>query len=117
MRSASSEAPRPPGPPSQTRGGRGTIAILLTLWLGAAGGFGAEQPRLLTAKELADARKLYVGKCAKCHKFYEPRKYTDADWRTWMDSMSRKSKLKPNQEELLNRYLDAYRSGQIERHR
>ncbi len=39
------------------------------------------------------ARGIYVGKCAKCHEFYEPRKYSEADWRKWMGKMSEKSKL------------------------
>jgi cytochrome c553 len=67
----------------------------------------------LTAQDLAAARKLYVAKCAKCHRFYEPTNYTEVNWQRWMESMSRKSKLKPPQQELLNRYLDAYRAGQL----
>jgi cytochrome c553 len=67
----------------------------------------------LTVREKTDARRLYVAKCAKCHGFYDPTHYAEPDWRRWMGSMSRKSKLKPAQETLLNRYLDAYRTGQI----
>jgi len=63
--------------------------------------------------EKVRARKLYVVKCAKCHKFYEPRLYRDAEWEGWMDSMSQKSKLKPADEALLRRYLSAYRAGEI----
>lgn len=65
----------------------------------------------LTEKDLAAARKVYVAKCAKCHQFYEPKKYEEADWKTWMDKMNRKSKLKEKQADLLNRYLDLYRAG------
>jgi len=71
----------------------------------------------LTLKDAAAARKVYVAKCAKCHKFYEPRDYSDADWGLWMDKMSRKSKLSAEQEALLKRYLNAYRAGQIEKAR
>jgi cytochrome c553 len=71
----------------------------------------------LTLKERAAARKVYVAKCAKCHKFYEPRNYSEADWGLWMDKMSRKSKLSAEQEALLKRYLNAYRAGQIEKAR
>jgi hypothetical protein len=67
----------------------------------------------LTPKELAAARKIYVAKCAKCHRFYEPKEYSEADWRTWMEKMGRKSKLKPAQSEMLNRYVDEYRAGRI----
>lgn len=67
----------------------------------------------LTAKELAAAQKLYVAKCAKCHRFYEPNTYNETDWQRWMDRMNRKSKLKPPQAELLDRYLGAYRAGKL----
>ena len=72
----------------------------------------ADTPELTPKEELA-ARKMYVGKCAKCHKFYEPRNYNEVDWRKWMEAMSRKTKLKPEQDKLLNTYLDAYRSGTL----
>lgn len=49
--------------------------------------------------------KLYVAKCAKCHKFYEPAKYSEADWEMWMTKMSKKAKLKPDQQEELTRYI------------
>ena len=67
----------------------------------------------LTAKELQAARKIYVAKCAKCHRFYEPTNYTEPDWQTWMEKMNKKSKIKGEQAALLNRYLDAYRAGQL----
>ena len=69
----------------------------------------------LTSKDAAAGRKTYVAKCAKCHKFYEPRNYGEADWQRWMNSMSRKSKLKPDDEKLLRRYLEEYRAGRIEK--
>jgi hypothetical protein len=67
----------------------------------------------LSAGDLAKARKIYVVKCAKCHRFYEPNDYSEADWQRWITSMSEKSKLKPAQSELLGRFLDAYRAGQL----
>jgi hypothetical protein len=50
-------------------------------------------------------QKLYVAKCAKCHKFYDPAKYSEADWEMWMTKMSKKAKLKPAQEAELSRYI------------
>lgn len=67
----------------------------------------------LSAKEITAARKIYLAKCAKCHRFYEPTNYTEPAWRVWMEKMNAKSKLKPAQAELLNRYLDAYRGGRL----
>jgi hypothetical protein len=90
---------------------RAFIFIGMLLLIGAGRTF-AGQPEL-SSKEVLDAKKLYVAKCAKCHKFYEPKGYSDPAWQKWMDSMSRKSKLKPEQEKLLKSYLDAYRSGEV----
>jgi hypothetical protein len=59
--------------------------------------------------EISEARDLYVAKCAKCHRFYHPAGYSELDWTYWMKKMSRKSRLKPDQEELLSRYLGAFR--------
>ncbi len=59
--------------------------------------------------EAVAARQLYVAKCARCHKFYSPAKYSSVVWHSWMDKMSRKAKLKPAQEELLARYLEVFR--------
>lgn len=56
------------------------------------------------------ARKLYLTKCAKCHKLYEPKKYSDADWEKWMGKMTKKSKLNSAQTELLTRYLETLRN-------
>ena len=68
----------------------------------------------LTAVELKDARKLYVGKCAKCHKLYDPDGYTPEKWDEWMVKMNRKAKLKPEQAELLARYIAAGKAGQVQ---
>ena len=68
----------------------------------------------LSPAALESARKIYLAKCAKCHKFYEPRKYSAAEWDRWLESMSRKSKLKPAQEKLLEAYLEQYRAGTID---
>lgn len=51
-------------------------------------------------------RQLYVTKCAKCHKFYNPANYSDEDWQKWMAKMSKKSKLTAEQSELLSKYIE-----------
>jgi hypothetical protein len=65
---------------------------------------------VLSEKETREAQKLYNLKCAKCHKFYDPAGYAQPEWNDWMLKMSRKSKLKPAQHELLSKYLEAMRS-------
>lgn len=82
------------------------------LLAGAAASAGTPEP---ANEEFSAARKTYVAKCAKCHKFYEPRDYDAGEWKRWMDAMSRKSNLKPDQEDLLRKYLEAYRAGKIQK--
>jgi cytochrome c553 len=67
----------------------------------------------LSSKDLEAARKIYVAKCAKCHRFHDPKNYSDSAWQGWMGTMSRRSKLKPDEERLLTRYLEAYRAGEV----
>ena len=55
---------------------------------------------------LAVARKLYMTKCSRCHKLYDPRKYDDAEWSDWMTKMSHKAKLKPGQPEMIADYVE-----------
>ncbi len=72
----------------------------------------------LSPQEVSEATKLYVAKCARCHKFYNPAEYSDAEWHSWMTKMGRKARLKPDQQELLSRYLEAFRAaqkGQVEK--
>ena len=65
----------------------------------------------LSSQALSDATGLYTIKCAKCHQFYDPAKYSQAEWDSWMRKMSRKARLKPGEQELLSQYLGAYRSA------
>jgi len=63
----------------------------------------------LSALEVHNARKLYIAKCAKCHKLHDPAGYTDPEWASWMAKMSKKARLKKDQKELLSRYLETLR--------
>lgn len=63
----------------------------------------------LSPTEQRAAQETYEIKCAKCHKFYNPADYSQEDWDMWMKKMSRKSKLKRTQGELLTRYLQTFR--------
>ena len=89
---------------------RTAVLFLLVLVAAASAAAGTDE---LTGKEITAGRKVYVAKCAKCHKFYEPKSYNEADWGRWMEAMSRKSKLKTEPDKLLRRYLDEYRAGRI----
>jgi hypothetical protein len=82
------------------------LAFTLALALALAG-TGTGQ---LTRRERTAARNLHEAKCAKCHQAYEPKDYSEEEWRLWMTRMSLKANLTPAEEKLLNRYLDAYRA-------
>ena len=62
-----------------------------------------------SAAELSHGRMLYANKCAKCHKFYDPAGYDNAEWKMWMRKMSRKAHLTNEEEVELARYLGLYR--------
>ena len=64
----------------------------------------------LSPARAAQARTLYLAKCAKCHDLYDPRAYNEVDWQRWMIKMKKKSKLKNDQFELLTNYLSNVRS-------
>ena len=64
----------------------------------------------MSPETAAVGRKIYVNKCARCHKFYDPAGYNAAEWDSWMTKMSRKAKLKPDQTATLVEYLAAYRT-------
>ena len=51
-------------------------------------------------------RKIYLTRCAKCHKFYNPAAYTDKEWAKWMQKMQKKAKLSDAQEALLSSYIN-----------
>lgn len=63
----------------------------------------------LTDAEVKAARKLYLSKCAKCHKLYDPAGYDDAAWQSWMAKMTIKAKLNEQQADLTSRYVETIR--------
>lgn len=63
-----------------------------------------------TPEEEAAGRKVYTGKCARCHKLYEPGRYDDKSWDSWMTKMRDKAKLKDDQYQQLTAYLEALRA-------
>jgi hypothetical protein len=77
---------------------------------------GAVRAAGLNLEDVADAQTLYAIKCAKCHQFYNPNAYAAREWDKWMRKMSGKAKLQPAQEELLARYLAAFRQQPADAH-
>jgi hypothetical protein len=86
--------------------GQGPILVPPTAAQNSSG-----SPAPLSFRETTDAANLYTAKCAKCHKFYDPRSYSDRAWNSWMRKMARKARLTLAQEKLLSAYLDSIRQG------
>ena len=61
--------------------------------------------------ERAQARKLYLVKCAKCHRLYDPAAYEDPAWEQWMIKMKKKAHLNDEQSERIRRYTETLREG------
>jgi len=64
----------------------------------------------LSKTEKDAGKRLYIRRCAKCHRLYQPADYSPDEWRLWMNKMTRKAKLTPEQQKLLSRYLDGDRA-------
>ena len=50
-------------------------------------------------------QKIYVAKCARCHKLYNPLSYSDGDWDAWMPKMKKKAHLSDREYQALNAYV------------
>src|SRR5882724_7668941 len=81
------------------------ISISALMALSLAGCAGPALAKDVSGAADSAGHKLYVAKCAKCHKFYDPAKYSEADWEMRMVKMSKKAKLKPEQEAEVSRYI------------
>lgn len=65
-----------------------------------------------SSRQPLPAEKLYVLKCAKCHELYDPKNYSDTDWNFWMTKMRKKSKLKPEEFDLILSHTEMLRGAQ-----
>ena len=70
---------------------RATTFALVIVALAAASVSAAEPAHA------AVARNLYVNKCARCHKLYDPAAYDEAQWKQWLLKMQRKVRLTDEQ--------------------
>ena len=85
---------------------RPRLSLFITLVLA----MGLARAAQLARKERATPKDLYETKCAKCHRLYESKDYSEEEWRLWMTNMCRKAKLSREQEKLINSYLNDYRT-------
>ena len=68
----------------------------------------------LSSEDASAARKLYQNKCGRCHKFYNVDNYPDPAWNMWLEKMTAKAKLTPDEAGLLSRYLQTLRPNHAE---
>ena len=84
------------------------LSLVLAIFCGCAGPSTHVEN---AADETSAGRKLYILKCAKFHKLYNPAKYSDEEWGKWMIKMSRKAKLNSEQSQLISQYVDTTLRG------
>ena len=62
-----------------------------------------------SSERIEKAKKLYLVKCSKCHRLYDPKEYEDAAWSKWIGKMKKKAHLNEDQYEQISNYLDSVR--------
>ena len=60
---------------------------------------------------MESAKKLYLMKCSKCHRLYDPKEYNDESWSKWMEKMKKKARLNNDQYERISRYAGYLRKA------
>jgi cytochrome c5 len=55
--------------------------------------------------ELAAGKNLYDNSCAKCHKLYEAKKFTQEEWKPILTRMQKKAKLDDTQMASISNYI------------
>jgi len=56
---------------------------------------------------LAEGKNLYENNCAKCHKLFEPKKFTKEEWTPILVKMGKKAKLDDTQMASITNYIDS----------
>ncbi|MFH6992322.1 cytochrome c [Flavobacterium sp. FlaQc-48] len=55
--------------------------------------------------ELAEGKNLYENSCARCHKLYEAKKFTQEEWKPILTRMQKKAKLDDTQMASISNYI------------
>ncbi|MBF4516236.1 cytochrome c [Flavobacterium sp. ANB] len=55
--------------------------------------------------ELAEGKNLYDNSCARCHKLYDPKKFSQEDWKPILTRMQKKAKLDDTQIASISNYI------------
>ncbi|WP_374175412.1 cytochrome c [Flavobacterium tructae] len=54
---------------------------------------------------LAEGKNLYENSCARCHKLYDPKKFSQEDWKPILVKMQKKAKLDDTQMTSISNYI------------
>ncbi|MEO8534633.1 MAG: cytochrome c [Flavobacterium sp.] len=57
--------------------------------------------------ELAEGQNLYSNNCAKCHKLYEPKKFTQEEWTPILVRMGKKAHLDATEMASITNYINS----------
>jgi len=55
--------------------------------------------------ELEEGKNLYDNSCGNCHKLYEPKKFTQEEWKPILKRMQKKAKLDDTQITSISNYI------------
>ncbi len=64
----------------------------------------AAKPAALSP-ELAEGKNLYENSCGRCHKLYDPKKYSQEEWKPILTRMQKKAKLDDTQMASISNYI------------
>ena len=59
----------------------------------------------ITLAQLQQGKAIYEGNCGKCHKLFQPKNESEAEWRKVVPPMARKAKLDAESEKLVLQYV------------
>lgn len=57
--------------------------------------------------ELAEGKNLYENSCARCHKLYDPKKFSQEEWKPILTRMQKKAKLDDTQIASISNYINS----------
>jgi cytochrome c5 len=66
-----------------------------------------------TLAHLGEGRSLYARRCGTCHALYEPAERAEPEWRDSLAEMRERAKIRPEEEELILKYLVAVGKGAV----
>jgi cytochrome c5 len=67
-----------------------------------------EVKKVELTKELAEGKELYESNCVRCHKLYEPSKFTKEDWKPIVARMQKKAHLDDMLGNSIYNYVSSY---------